>query len=65
MDIKVKHGNRIAIIDDKTGTRSPEGNVFEIDYGTVTVTVNGERINFDGETMKGKTVFGPCTLEVV
>jgi hypothetical protein len=64
-DSKVKYGDRIVVVDDKTGLRTPEGDVFEIDMGTVTVIVNRIQMNFNGQTLKGKTMFGPCTIEIV
>ncbi len=61
----VELGDKIVIIDNKTGIKSPEGFVFEVDMGVATISVNGIRMDVDGEKLIGKTVFGSCTIEVV
>ena len=65
MKVKLAHEDKVVIIDDKTGIKSVEGNVVEIGSGVVTVSVNGRKLYIDGATLKGETLFGPCTIKKV
>jgi hypothetical protein len=68
-DTNFRQGDKIVLINDQTGRKSPIGSVVGIEMGSVIASVGGERIIFDGRVsqseFKGQTIFGPCTIEIV
>ena len=65
MSLNVTHDDKFVIVDDKTSIKSPEGTVFTFDFASITINVEGNEIRVHRETLKGKTIFGPCTDEKV